>query len=141
MTGWMKVVGIVVATIALLSTQGVVDARAPATARPAASARCSDAAIREIHLGHEEYVDQIWVELKAPAQDDKGTVKVEVSAGRSARRLIVAEMGVRGLRFSPGLHGDTFRVALDPDFGAATGACVARIVLLRDGAEIASVTP
>jgi hypothetical protein len=137
----MRLLGSVVAFTAVSLFATRVPAADGRHVRTASSARCPDAAITDVHLGHEEWIDAIWVELSPTEHDDGAAVQVEVSAGASLRKLIVAEHGARGLRFSPGMHGDTFHVALDPDFTAKTGACVERVVLLRDGAEVASVIP
>jgi hypothetical protein len=102
------------------------------------SAQCPDAAIREVRFSREVTVDQIFVELSGP---ESGAIRVEVSTASAARRLIAWGDGGRGLRFSPGLRGDRFKVALDPEFTARAGLCVERVVLLRGGEEIAVVHP
>lgn len=143
----MRLLGTVVLTTSLLLSSARGNGVKSGTNTPKRAkqiAACPDATIREIDFGTEVTVDQIWVDLRAPlgnrtARD--AAVRVEVSAGGSARHLIVAEMGVRGLRFSPGLRGERFQIVLDPELTAKTGACVERIVLLRGGEEIAVVQP
>lgn len=104
--------------------------------------QCTEAAVHELRFDSEVTVDEIQVELRSRGVVPRdGVAVVEVSAGRSARRIAVAQAGARALRFSPGLVGRTFRVALDPAFHAKTSACVERIVLLRQGRAIAVVLP
>lgn len=111
------------------------------TRRPASVAECPDAAIRDLHFGGEVAVDQVRVELRGGDDDAEAAAIVQVSSGRFFRRLVVARMGARGLRFEPALRGDTFRVALDPEWSAPPSACVERIVLLHEGREVAVITP
>jgi hypothetical protein len=106
-------------------------------------ADCTDAAIREVRLPYRAKVDQIRVLLKdAPSgSDEESPVLVEVSTGRSARRLWAQGAPGRALRFSPGLESDRFQVTLDPSFAGAASACVARVDLVSDGLVVASITP
>ncbi len=107
-------------------------------------AGCSDAAIREVRFAQDVTIDQIRVELRdrndvRPV--DLGPVRVQVSAGRFARRLWVAQDYGRALRFSPGLRGDRFQVTLDPSFVGQVSTCVARVDLLQGGTIVASIQP
>ncbi len=140
----------VLGAMALLAAVSVSEAREPArtagrTALQAATfAGCSDAAIREVRFAEDVTIDQIRVELRDRAGDnalDLGPVRVQVSAGRFARRLWVAPSAGRALSFSPGLRGDRFQVTLDPSFTGRASTCVARIELLQGGTVVASIQP
>lgn len=144
----MRLLGLVVTTVCVVVSSSALGDRvkqrtgsSPGVTTAAAS--CADASLQEIHFGRDVTIDQIWVDLRAPVgrPTRDAAIRVQVSAGGAMRRITVEEMGVRGLRFSPGLRGETFRIALDPELTAKTGACVERIVLLRAGQEIASVQP
>jgi hypothetical protein len=113
------------------------------TPHSALFADCSDATIRDVRLPYRASVDQIRVVLRDAAQpsDEVAPVLVEVSTGRSARRLLAQGAPGRGLRFSPGLESDRFQVTLDPSFTGRASACVARVELLSDGHVVASITP
>jgi hypothetical protein len=136
-----------VGLIALVGTSHAqepsIDAPAP-VARSATFAGCSDAAIREVRFAQDVTIDQIRVELRdrvgVPALD-LGPVRVQVSAGRFARRLWVAPDAGRALRFSPGLRGDRFQVTLDPSFVGQASTCVSRVDLLQGGTIVASIQP
>ena len=113
-------------------------------AHSATFAGCSDAAIREVRFSQEMTIDQIRVELRDRSDVrpvDLGPVRVQVSAGRFARRLWVAPDAGRALRFSPGLRSDRFQVTLDPSFVGQVSTCVARIDLLQGGTVVASIQP
>ena len=115
----------------------------PAT-HSATFAGCSDAAIREVRFAQDMTIDQIRVELRDRAGGlplEIGPVRVQVSAGRFARRLWVAPTAGQALRFSPGLRGDRFQVTLDPSFTGQISACVSRVDLLQGGTIVASIQP
>jgi hypothetical protein len=98
--------------------------------------------IRDVRLSYRASVDQIRVTLRdAETGIETSPVLVEVSTGRSARRLFAQGAPGRVLSFSPGLESDRFQVTLDPSFAGEASSCVARVELVSDGRVVAAITP
>ena len=121
----------------LIATVGLVAAEPP-TGVPAA--RCSEASFTNVALPGSASVDEIQV-IVANHSPASGAAKISIAVGPNDRVVRVLGGASRGLKFSHPLVGHVFRIELDPVFEAPRSACVERILLLRGGSLVATVTP
>jgi len=119
-------------------------ALAPARPMPAAAfvpSLCVDFGALDIRLPQSVTVDAFEVEMRPRGQVDAVTrtaAEIALSAGAFARVLHVPEDGEHGLRFTPGLRGNTFRLALN---ARAEGGCLGRVILYSAGMVVAVIHP
>ncbi|RMH36802.1 MAG: hypothetical protein D6689_21765 [Deltaproteobacteria bacterium] len=127
---------------AILAIAGL--AFAPAGARADRTKRrpsgCAEASRVSVDLPGRAAVDEIRV-IVAPDSPESSAARISVGAGVYDRTIRVLGGGSRGLKFTSPLVGSRFSIELDPVFEAPRSACVERVLLLRDGALIAAVTP
>ncbi len=121
----------------LIAPPGTVTADPPATKR---AAPCAEVSFTNVALPIRASVDEIRV-IVADHSPKSGAARISVGAGRHDRVVRVLGGASRGLKFTSPLVGRLFRIELDPVFEAPRSACVERILLLRGGALVASVTP
>lgn len=121
----------------LIATDGTVSADPP-TAK--VTPPCRQVSFTKLTLPTPASVDEIRV-IVANHSPKSGAAKISVGTGRHDRVIRVLGGASRGLKFTSPLVGRLFRIELDPIFEAPQSACVERILLLRGGTLVASVTP
>jgi hypothetical protein len=104
---------------------------------------CTDVGLKDLVFSQAVRIDEVRVLTRRSdgRAGGESLVRVDIEAGGNLRRILASPSGARAIKFSPALHSDRVRVALDPDLQGDLDTCVVRVDLYSAGQLIRSIYP